>query len=61
VRTLGYYLNHFTLCIGFLWVAVDPRKQGLHDKIAGTYEIRVGLAEIQDWQPPISYGPGPNT
>lgn len=52
VRTLGYYLNHFTLCIGFLWVAIDPRKQGLHDKIAGTYEIRVGLAEIQDWQPP---------
>ena len=54
VRTLGYYLNHFTLCIGFLWVAIDPRKQGLHDKIAGTYEIRVGLAEIQDWQPPLS-------
>ena len=52
VRTLGYYLNHFTLCIGFLWVAVDPRKQGLHDKIAGTYEIRVGVAEIQDWQSP---------
>jgi uncharacterized RDD family membrane protein YckC len=61
VRTLGYYLNHFTLCIGFLWVAIDPRKQGLHDKIAGTYEIRVGLAEIQDWQPPPSYRPGPNT
>jgi len=61
VRTLGYYLNHFTLCIGFLWVAIDRRKQGLHDKIAGTYEIRVGLAEIQDWQPPPSQGTGPNT
>jgi len=52
VRTLGYYLNHFTLCIGFLWVAIDPRKQGFHDKIAGTYEIRVGLAEIGKWQAP---------
>ncbi len=58
LRTLGYYLNHFTLCIGFLWVAFDSRKQGLHDKIAGTVEIRVGLAEIQGWQPPPpSYGP----
>lgn len=51
LRTLGYYLNQFTLCIGFLWVAFDPRKQGLHDKIAGTVEIRVGLAEVRDWQP----------
>jgi uncharacterized RDD family membrane protein YckC len=56
VRTLGYSLNHFTLCIGFLWVAFDPRKQGLHDKIAGTCEIRVGLAEIKDWQTPASTG-----
>jgi uncharacterized RDD family membrane protein YckC len=39
VRTLGYYINMFTLQIGFLWVAFDPRKQGLHDKIAGTLEI----------------------
>lgn len=52
VRTLGYYLNHFTLCIGFLWVAIDPRKQGFHDKIAGTCEIHVGLAEVSDWQTP---------
>lgn len=58
VRTLGYYLNHLTLCIGFLWVAIDPRKQGLHDKIAGTFEIRVGLAEIRDGQLPPSYGQG---
>lgn len=54
VRTLGYYVNHFTLFLGFLWVAFDPRKQGLHDKIAGTYEIRLGLAEVRDWQPPLS-------
>ena len=58
VRTLGYYLNLLTLCIGFLWVAFDPRKQGLHDKIAGTYEIRIGVAEIRDWRPPHSYGQG---
>ena len=39
LRTLGYYVNMFTLWIGFLWVAVDSRKQGLHDKIAQTLEI----------------------
>jgi uncharacterized RDD family membrane protein YckC len=61
IRTLGYVLNQFTLYIGFLWVAIDPRKQGLHDKIAGTYEIRLGLAEIQDWQPPPPHGRGPNS
>lgn len=53
IRTLGYYLNHIlTLEIGFLWVAVDPRKQGLHDKIAGTYEIRPGLAQVERYEPP---------
>ncbi len=56
IRTLGYFLNHFTLYIGFLWVAIDPRKQGLHDKIAGTVEIRVGLAEVKDWQTPPPMG-----
>ena len=29
----------FTLCIGFLWILWDKKKQGLHDKMAGTLEI----------------------
>ena len=41
VRTIGYYINMLTLLIGFFWVGIDPIKQGLHDKIAGTYELRV--------------------
>ncbi len=58
MRTLGYYLNHFvTLEIGFLWVAFDPRKQGLHDKIAGTYEIRPGLGQVQRYEPPYPQAP----
>ncbi len=51
IRTLGYTLNHLTLCLGFLWVAVDRRKQGLHDKIAGTVEIRLGLLETREPAP----------
>lgn len=41
LRFLGYIINQFTLMIGFLWVAFDKEKQGLHDKIAGTYVVRL--------------------
>jgi len=39
VRHLGYVLSG-CLNLGFLWVAFDQRKQGWHDKIAGTTVIR---------------------
>ncbi len=39
VRYLGYYVSIFTLFIGFIWVAVDPRKQGFHDKLGRTVVI----------------------
>jgi len=39
-RYLGYYLSMFGLFLGFLWVAFDARKQGWHDKVAGTLVIR---------------------
>jgi uncharacterized RDD family membrane protein YckC len=40
VRYLGYFLSTFFLCLGFLWVAFDSRKQGWHDKLAGTVVVR---------------------
>ena len=40
VRYLGYYVSIFTLFLGLLWVAFDPRKQGFHDKLAGTVVVR---------------------
>jgi uncharacterized RDD family membrane protein YckC len=40
VRYLGYYVCFFSLCLGFAWVGWDPRKQGWHDKMAGTVVIR---------------------
>jgi uncharacterized RDD family membrane protein YckC len=39
VRFLGYFVSALPLYLGFLWVAVDRRKQGWHDKIAGTVVI----------------------
>jgi len=40
-RYLAYYVSMLCLFVGFLWVAVDSRKQGWHDKLAGTVVIRV--------------------
>ena len=40
VRYLGYYLSTLPLGLGLLWVAFDARKQGWHDKLAGTVVIR---------------------
>ena len=39
-RYLGYYVSIFGLFLGFAWVAFDGRKQGWHDKLAGTVVIR---------------------
>ena len=41
IRYLGYLLATLPLCLGFLWIAFDPRKQGWHDKLAKTVVIRV--------------------
>jgi uncharacterized RDD family membrane protein YckC len=39
LRLVGYVISFATLFLGFLWIVVDNRRQGLHDKIAGTYVI----------------------
>ncbi|MDA8390682.1 MAG: RDD family protein [Gammaproteobacteria bacterium] len=36
LRNLGYIVSALPCMLGFLWIAWDPRKQGFHDKIAGT-------------------------
>ena len=39
-RYFGYYVSMLPLMIGFIWVAFDARKQGWHDKLAGTVVVR---------------------
>lgn len=39
-RYLAYYVSSIPLCLGLLWVAFDRRKQGWHDKLAGTFVVR---------------------
>ncbi len=38
LRWLGYFVSAI-LFLGFLWVLVDDKRQGLHDKLAGTVVI----------------------
>lgn len=45
VRYLGYYVSLLALGLGFLWIAWDPRKQGWHDKMAGTLVVRAGRGD----------------
>ena len=39
-RYVGYYASLFGLGLGFFSVAWDRRKQGWHDKLAGTVVVR---------------------
>jgi uncharacterized RDD family membrane protein YckC len=40
IRYLGYYVSLIPLFLGFFWVIWDSKKQGWHDKMAGTVVIR---------------------
>jgi len=40
-RYLGYYVSILPLMLGIIWVGIDKKKQGFHDKLAGTVVIRV--------------------
>ncbi|MGY1424504.1 RDD family protein [Lysobacter sp. A289] len=40
IRYLGYFVSSIPLGLGLFWVAFDPRKQGWHDKMAGTVVVR---------------------
>lgn len=38
-RYFAYIISVLPLFIGFLWVALDARRQGWHDKLAGTVVV----------------------
>lgn len=39
-RYVCYILSALPLCLGFIWVGYDRRKQGWHDKLARTVVVR---------------------
>jgi uncharacterized RDD family membrane protein YckC len=45
-RCLGYLVSTLTLFLGFVWMAFDARKQGLHDRIADTYVVKLPVRQL---------------
>ena len=41
MRYIGYWVSFVFLGLGFIWVLFDRRRQGWHDKLAGTCVIYV--------------------
>jgi uncharacterized RDD family membrane protein YckC len=46
IRFLGSLLCVATLGIGFIVIAFDKRKQGLHDRIADTYVVKLPVKKV---------------
>ena len=40
VRCCAYLLSALPCFLGFLWIAIDRKKQGWHDKLANTLVVR---------------------
>jgi uncharacterized RDD family membrane protein YckC len=40
IRYIGYFVSAILFCLGFIWIGIDARKQGWHDKLAGTFVAR---------------------
>ena len=41
IRSLSKFISALILMIGYIMAAFDARKQSLHDKIAGTFVVKV--------------------
>jgi uncharacterized RDD family membrane protein YckC len=63
LRAVGYFVSAAVFHIGFIWAAFDRRKQGWHDKIAGTVVIirpqenEAAGINIPDTSPHTSFTP----
>ena len=52
-RYFGYFVSTLGLCLGYVWVAFDPKKQAWHDKLAGT----VVVTPAKHRPEPVRFGP----
>jgi len=39
IRYLGYIIGGLIFSLGFIWITFDSKRQGWHDKLAGTYVV----------------------
>jgi uncharacterized RDD family membrane protein YckC len=54
-RYLAYLVSALPLGLGFLWIAFDKRKQGWHDKLAGTVVVRTKAAKPLTQAEPVTF------
>lgn len=54
-RYLGYIVSALPFGLGFFWVAWDSRKQGWHDKLAGTVVVRTKIAKPLTQAEPVTF------
>ncbi|HSG18425.1 MAG TPA: RDD family protein [Anaerolineae bacterium] len=47
-RFIGYFLSALAIYVGYLWVLIDNRRQGWHDKLAGTIVVYAWDARLGD-------------
>jgi uncharacterized RDD family membrane protein YckC len=56
IRYVGYFVSLIPLGLGFIWVILDPKKQGWHDKMAKTIVVEVDPWEGLDQELHKNYG-----
>lgn len=56
-RYFAYFISGLPLGLGFIWVAFDRRKQGWHDKLAGTVVVRTKTTGTE----PVRFDAQPRT
>jgi uncharacterized RDD family membrane protein YckC len=39
LRWIGMIISAVVILLGYVWILIDKKKQGWHDKIAGTYVV----------------------
>lgn len=56
IRYVSYIVSALPLCLGFLWIVFDSRKQGWHDKLAGTVVVqrKAGSSEPVRFDTPMA-------
>ena len=55
LRYIGYLVSGIVFALGFIWVLFDRKRQGWHDKMAGTYVVDADAvftkADAVTWEP----------
>ena len=46
VRVLGYFLSAVPFGLGFFWIAIDRKRRGWHDLLAGTMVVKTNATPI---------------